>query len=72
MPGIYDPDFIAANQDSRADNTIKGSRSEQVEQIRQHIRQFKDEEEVEKVNSGLSVDYAVHMICHPYSKQDYW
>ena len=30
LPGIYDPDFIAANQDARADNLIKGSKKEQV------------------------------------------
>lgn len=27
---IYDPDFIAANQASRADNVIKGSKADQV------------------------------------------
>lgn len=27
---IYDPDFIAANQASRADNLIKGNKAEQV------------------------------------------
>ena len=26
LPGIFDPDFIAANQDARADNIIKGSK----------------------------------------------
>ena len=25
LPGIYDPDFIAANQGSRANNVIKGT-----------------------------------------------
>ena len=49
LPGIYDPDYIAANQDTRADNVIKGTRSEQVEQIRQHIRDFKEEKKVDKV-----------------------
>lgn len=50
LPGIYDPDFIAANQDTRADNIIKGTRSEQVEQVRQQIRTFKEEQKVDKVN----------------------
>lgn len=27
---IYDPDFIAANQSSRADNVIKGNKADQV------------------------------------------
>ena len=49
LPGIFDPDFIAANQDARADNIIKGSKSEQVEQVRQHIRTFKEEQKVDKV-----------------------
>ena len=43
LPGIYDPDFIAANQDTRADNVIKGSRREQLETIRQDIRSFKQQ-----------------------------
>lgn len=29
--GIYDPAFIAANQEARADNIIKGSKSQQVQ-----------------------------------------
>lgn len=38
LPGIYDPDFIAANQGSRANNVIKGTKKEQVEQIIKDIR----------------------------------
>lgn len=34
--GIYDPAFIAANQEARADNIIKGSRQQQVEEVRQN------------------------------------
>eukprot|EP00882_Tetradesmus_deserticola_P001304 GHRQ01001412.1.p1 GENE.GHRQ01001412.1~~GHRQ01001412.1.p1 ORF type:complete len:501 (+),score=235.50 GHRQ01001412.1:146-1648(+) len=49
LPGIYDPDFIAANQEERADNVIKGSRQQQVEVVRQQIRQFKEENAVDKV-----------------------
>ena len=52
LPGIYDPDFIAANQDTRADNIIKGTRSEQVEQVRQQIRTFKEEQKVDKVSKS--------------------
>ncbi|AQK39635.1 Inositol-3-phosphate synthase isozyme 1 [Zea mays] len=33
LPGVYDPDFNAANQGSRANNVIKGTKKEQVEQI---------------------------------------
>lgn len=47
--GIYDPKFIAANQEERADNIIKGSRREQVETIQQHIQEFKQTKDVDKV-----------------------
>lgn len=49
LPGIYDPEFIAANQESRADNLIKGTRSQQVETVRQQIRDFKATNGLEKV-----------------------
>jgi myo-inositol-1-phosphate synthase len=40
LPSIYYPDFIAANQEDRADNLIAGSKAslEHVEQIRKDIR----------------------------------
>ena len=40
LPSIYYPDFIAANQEDRADNLIPGSKAclAHVEQIRQDIR----------------------------------
>lgn len=40
LPSIYYPDFIAANQEDRADNLIPGSKAcwEHVEQIRKDIR----------------------------------
>lgn len=38
LPGIYDPDFIAANQGSRANNVIKGTKKEQVQKIMEDIR----------------------------------
>ena len=47
--GIYDPDFIAANQEERADNLVKGSKAEQVETIRGHIRDFKARTGVDKI-----------------------
>jgi myo-inositol-1-phosphate synthase len=49
LPGIYDPAFIAANQDSRADNTLKGSKQEQVEAVRAHIRAFKRDHSLDRV-----------------------
>lgn len=40
LPSIYYPDFIAANQEERADNILKGSKASwgHVEQLRQDIR----------------------------------
>jgi myo-inositol-1-phosphate synthase len=40
LPSIYYPDFIAANQEDRADNILPGSKAcmEHVEQIRMDIR----------------------------------
>ncbi|KAG0467533.1 hypothetical protein HPP92_019113 [Vanilla planifolia] len=49
LPGIYDPDFIAANQDSRANNVIKGTKKEQVQQVIKDIREFKEKSKVDKV-----------------------
>lgn len=40
MASIYDPDFIAANQEARANNVIKGSKKQCLEQIRKDIRYF--------------------------------
>ncbi|KAL6641126.1 hypothetical protein ACP70R_019307 [Stipagrostis hirtigluma subsp. patula] len=49
LPGIFNPDFVAANQGSRANNVIKGSKKEQVEQIKKDIREFKEKNKVDKV-----------------------
>ncbi|KAJ3613252.1 hypothetical protein NHX12_019502 [Muraenolepis orangiensis] len=48
-PSIYIPEFIAANQDSRADNVLSGTLAEQVEQLRADIRDFKQSSGVDKV-----------------------
>lgn len=49
LPSIYIPDFIAANQKDRADNVLQGTKKELVAQIRQHIRDFKKNNNLEKV-----------------------
>jgi len=49
LPGIYIPDFIAANQKDRADNILKGTKQEMLEKIRQDIRQFKESNKVDRV-----------------------
>ncbi|XP_033118556.1 inositol-3-phosphate synthase 1-A-like [Anneissia japonica] len=46
---IYDPDFIAANQFDRADNCISGTRSEQLQKIREDIVDFKTSNNLDKV-----------------------
>lgn len=38
LPGIFNPDFVAANQGARANNLIQGTKKEQVEQIKKDIR----------------------------------
>ncbi|KAI1459185.1 myo-inositol-1-phosphate synthase [Annulohypoxylon moriforme] len=51
LPSIYYPDFIAANQEDRADNLIPGSKAStaHVEKIRQDIRNFKQQNGLDKV-----------------------
>ncbi|KAI9024085.1 putative myo-inositol-phosphate synthase [Hyaloraphidium curvatum] len=49
MPSIYYPDFIAANQEERADNLIGGTKQEQMEHIRNDIRAFKETHGLDKV-----------------------
>ena len=48
-PSIYCPDFIAANQADRADNVLKGTKKQMVEQIRADIREFKVKNQLDKV-----------------------
>jgi len=50
LPGIYYPDFIAANQSDRADNILEGSdKQAHLETIRKNIRDFKESKKVDKV-----------------------
>ncbi|KAJ1882067.1 Myo-inositol-1-phosphate synthase [Coemansia sp. RSA 1722] len=49
LPSVYYPDFIAANQEERADNTIKGTKQEQLDKLRQDIRDFKQTNELDRV-----------------------
>ena len=48
-PSIYCPDFIAANQVDRADNVMSGTKQEMMEQIRMDIRDFKANNNLDKV-----------------------
>lgn len=49
LPAIYFPDFIAANQADRADNVLVGSKHEQMETVRRDIRDFKLQNNLDKV-----------------------
>jgi len=49
LPSIYIPDFIAANQADRANNLIKGTREEQLAQLRKDIRDFKQNNKCDRV-----------------------
>ncbi|OBZ84473.1 Inositol-3-phosphate synthase, partial [Choanephora cucurbitarum] len=50
LPSIYYPDFIAANQEDRADNLIPGSdKRAHVNQIRKDIRDFKSAHQLDKI-----------------------
>lgn len=50
LPGIYYPDFIASNQQDRADNILPGNNKiEHLEKIRNDIRKFKLENNLDKV-----------------------
>jgi len=49
LPSIYIPDFIADNQNERADNVLQGTKQAQMDQIRNDIRDFKETNELDKV-----------------------
>ncbi|KAF3008171.1 hypothetical protein G7054_g753 [Neopestalotiopsis clavispora] len=51
LPSIYYPDFIAANQEDRADNVIPGTKActAHIEQIRKDIKDFKATNSLDKV-----------------------
>eukprot|EP01084_Bolivina_argentea_P053680 98518_1 len=49
LPSIYQPDFIAANQSDRADNVLTGTKAEMLATVRQNIKDFKQEKDLDKV-----------------------
>ncbi|KAF8504692.1 inositol-3-phosphate synthase [Russula emetica] len=50
LPSIYYPDYIAANQEERADNVIPGTnKAAHLEQIRKDIRDFKAANNLDQV-----------------------
>eukprot|EP00753_Platysulcus_tardus_P003261 PLAT12337.3.p3 GENE.PLAT12337.3~~PLAT12337.3.p3 ORF type:complete len:417 (+),score=261.21 PLAT12337.3:101-1351(+) len=49
LPSLYYPDFIASNQEARADNVLGGTKAEQLEALRTDIRTFKADNALDKV-----------------------
>jgi myo-inositol-1-phosphate synthase len=49
LPAIFDQEFIAGNQKSRADNILSGTKQEQVDKVRSDIRHFKQSNQLDKV-----------------------
>merc|ERR1719440_908683 len=49
LPSVYFPEFIAANQSARADNVITGSKQQQLDHVRNDIKQFKTAHGLDKV-----------------------
>jgi len=49
MKACFDPNFVAANQEARADNLIEGTKQECLEQIRKDIKSFKESNKLDKV-----------------------
>lgn len=49
LKSYYDPSFIAANQEERANNLIQGTRQDALDQIRADIRNFKRDNNLDKV-----------------------
>ncbi|KAF8625875.1 hypothetical protein AX15_005153 [Amanita polypyramis BW_CC] len=50
LPSIYYPDFIAANQEERADNLIPGNdKQAHLDHIRADIRKFKEDNDLDRI-----------------------
>ena len=49
LPGVFDPAFIASNQQERANHVIPGPKAAQLEQIRKDLREFKTNNGLDKV-----------------------
>ncbi|CAG9858015.1 unnamed protein product [Phyllotreta striolata] len=48
-PSVYQPEFIAANQMTRADNLISGTKQDQLERIKADIQDFQKTNDLDKV-----------------------
>uniref|UniRef100_A0A7N0V3X3 Inositol-3-phosphate synthase n=1 Tax=Kalanchoe fedtschenkoi TaxID=63787 RepID=A0A7N0V3X3_KALFE len=75
LPGIFDPDFIAANQGTRADNVLKGSKKENIAQIQKDIRfvplLVKLPILTAQIFGGSSLTICTHALFWGYSDMDH-
>lgn len=49
LPSIYNANFIASNQADRVNNVVSGTKAQQISVIRQNIRDFKNNNNLDKV-----------------------
>ena len=49
LPAIFDLSFVAPNQENRADNVIKGTKQEQMDEVRKQMREFKEKNALDTV-----------------------
>ncbi|KAJ2747759.1 Myo-inositol-1-phosphate synthase [Coemansia sp. BCRC 34301] len=49
LPSVYYPDFIAANQEERANNVLGGTKQEHLDKLRKDIRDFKQTNSLDRV-----------------------
>ncbi|KAF0990600.1 hypothetical protein HZS_1366, partial [Henneguya salminicola] len=48
-PSVYDPDYISSSQMERGDNVIEGTLEQQLNRVREDIRDFKKKKNLDKV-----------------------
>ncbi|KAH0786330.1 Inositol-3-phosphate synthase [Histomonas meleagridis] len=49
LPAAFDLSFVAPNQKERANNTLKGTKQEVLDQLRKQMRDFKEQNKLEQV-----------------------
>ena len=49
LPAIFDLGFVAPNQENRADNVIKGTKQEQMDEVRKQMREYKEKNALDTV-----------------------
>lgn len=49
LPAVFDLSFVAPNQENRADNVIEGDKQKKLDTVRQHIKDFKTNNNLDTV-----------------------